>query len=104
VFVGNFLNQKLARAASDQPLPAGPAKLRGDFVYDGGGLGKGGKLSLFVGANKVGEARLDQTQAITLGLGGTLDVGADTGTPVDEIYTPPFEYGGKIQKVTLDLK
>ena len=104
VFVGNFLNRSLTRAASTAPLPAGAVKLRAEFAYDGGGLGKGGKLSLFVNDQKVGEGRMEQTQALTLGLGGTLDVGADTGTPVDEIYTPPFAFGGTIKQVTLDLK
>ena len=104
VFVGNFLNRSLTRATSTAPLPAGPVTLRAEFAYDGGGLGKGGRLSLFVNDKKVGEGRMEQTQALTLGLGGTLDVGADTGTPVDEIYTPPFAFGGTIKQVTLDLK
>jgi arylsulfatase len=104
VFVGNFLNRELTRVTSDQPLPADPVKLRAQFDYDGGGLGKGGKLSLFVDGKKVGEGRMEQTQAITLGLGGTLDVGADTGSPVDDAYTPPFEFGGRIEQVTVDLE
>jgi len=104
VFVGNFLNIELARATSMERLAAGPAKLRAEFAYDGGGLGKGGTLSLFVNDKKVGDARLEQTQALTLGLGGTLDIGADTGSAVDEAYTPPFQFGGTIEQVTLDLK
>ncbi|MGC3968167.1 MAG: arylsulfatase [Pirellulales bacterium] len=104
VFVGNFLNRQIVRAAGEQPLPAGPTTLKAEFVYDGGGLGKGGKLLLFVGQQQVGEARLEQTQAITLGLGGTLDIGLDTGSAVDdEAYTPPFKYGGTIRRVVVDL-
>jgi arylsulfatase len=104
VFVGNFLNRSITRVASNQALGAGPAKIRGEFKYDGGGMGKGGTMSLFVNDQKVGEGRMEQTQGITLGLGGTLDVGADTGTAVDEEYTPPFAFNGKIQQVTVDLK
>jgi arylsulfatase len=104
VFVGNFLNRSITRVAGEKPLPAGPAKLRAEFAYDGGGLGKGGKMSLFVGNQKVGEGRMEQTQAITLGLGGTLDVGEDTGSAVDEIYTPPYRFSGTIEKVTVSLK
>jgi arylsulfatase len=103
VFVGNFLNREITRVSSSQPLPEGPVKLRAEFDYDGGGLGKGGKLSLYMDGKKVGEGRMQQTQAITLGLGGTLDIGADTGSPVDESYTPPFEFGGTIEQVTVDL-
>jgi arylsulfatase len=104
VFVGNFLNRSITRVVSSQTLPDGAAQIRGDFEYDGGGLGKGGTMTLFIDKKKVGEGRMEQTQALTLGLGGTLDVGADTGTAVDEQYTPPFEFNGEIEKVIVDLK
>jgi arylsulfatase A-like enzyme len=104
VFVGNFLNRSITRATSTAQLPTGSVKLRAEFAYDGGGLGKGGKMSLFVNDTKVGEGRMERTQAFTLGLGGTLDVGEDTGTAVDEVYTPPFRFGGTIKHVTVDLK
>jgi arylsulfatase len=103
VFVGNFLSRAIARATSNQPLPTGDVAIRGEFRYDGGGLGKGGTLAVFVNDQKVGEARLEQTQAITLGLGGTLDVGEDTGSAVDDAYTPPFKFNGAIKSVTVDL-
>jgi arylsulfatase len=103
-FAGNFLGRTTARATAREPLPAGKLKLRGEFKYDGGGMGKGGTLSLFVNDQKVGEARLEHTQGITLGLGGTLDIGEDSGSPVDESYTPPFRFNGKIEQVTVELK
>jgi arylsulfatase len=104
VFVGNFLNRSLTRVVSSTPLPAGPVRLRAEFAYDGGGLGKGGRMSLFVNGKKVGEGRMEHTHGISLGLGGTLDVGEDTGSAVDEAYTPPFRFGGTIKQVTVDLK
>jgi len=104
VFVGNILSRAIARATSDKPLPKGNVEVRGQFHYDGGGLGKGGTLALFVNGEKVGEGRLEETQAITLGLGGTLDVGEDTGSAVDDAYTPPFKFNGAIKSVTVDLK
>lgn len=53
---------------------------------------------------KVGEAKMEHTQGITLGLGGTLDIGEDTGSAVDEVYTPPFRFSGTIKQVTVDLE
>jgi hypothetical protein len=47
---------------------------------------------------------MDQTQAITLGLGGTLDIGEDSGTPVDEEYTPPNRLAVDVQQVTIEPK
>jgi hypothetical protein len=104
IFVGNFLNRSITRVTSNQTLGTGPTKIRADFTYDGGGMGKGGTMSLFVNDQKVGEGRMVQTQGLTLGLAATLDVGADTGSPVDEEYTPPFTFNGKVQQVTVDLK
>jgi arylsulfatase len=104
VFAGNFLGRSITRVASNEPLPSGPAKVRAEFRYDGGGLGKGGVMTLLVNDQKVGEGRIPETQGITLGLGGTLDVGEDTGSPVDDSYTPPYRYNGKIKQVTVDLK
>jgi len=104
VFAGNFLGRTVTRVTSKQALPAGKTTLRGEFAYDGGGMGKGGTLSLFVNDTKVGEGRLTETQGITLGLGGTLDVGEDSGSAVDDAtYTPPFRFNGNIKRVTVDV-
>ena len=100
----NFLGRVVHRAAGTANLPAGPAKLRAQFTYDGGGIGKSGTLALFVNDRKVGEVRVPQTQAITLGLGGTLDVGTDTGASVDEVYPANFSFNGTINTVTVELK
>ncbi len=104
VFVGNYLGRTFTRVTSDKPLAPGPAKVRAEFSYDGNGLAKGGKMSLFVNGQKAGEGRMERTQAITLGLGGALDIGEDTGSAVDEVYTPPYRFGGAIRQVTVDLE
>lgn len=105
VFVGNYLGRTYARAAGTAPIPTGAVTLRGEFAYDGGGLGKGGTLTLFVNGEKAGEARMEHTHAITLGITGYLDIGMDTGSSVDmQAYTSPFRYGGTIDSVTVDLK
>jgi arylsulfatase len=104
VFVANYLGQKIIRVESKKSIPSGKVTVRGEFTYDGGGIGKGGTLSLFMNDEKVGEARMEQTQALSLGLGGTLDVGVDTGSAVDETYKPPFRFNGTIEKVTIEVK
>ena len=37
------------------PLPAGEHQVRMEFAYAGGGLGKGGKVTLYIDGKKVGE-------------------------------------------------
>ena len=40
---------------SADTLPAGEHQVRMEFAYAGGGLGKGGKVTLYVDGKKVGE-------------------------------------------------
>ena len=42
------------------PIPAGEHQVRMEFAYAGGGLGKGGKVSLYIDGKKVGEGEWRQ--------------------------------------------
>lgn len=103
VFVANFLGQKITRVKSSKAIGSGDAEIKATFTYDGGGMGKGGTMQLFLNGTKVGEERLEQTHALILGLGTTLDIGLDTGSAVDEAYTPPFRFNGAIDRVEIEL-
>ena len=59
-----------------------------EFAYDGGGLGKGGTVTLFVDGKKVGEGRVDATEPMIFSADETCDVGRDTGSPVSPDYGP----------------
>jgi arylsulfatase len=104
VFVANFLGRTYTRVESSKVIPSTTSSIRADFAYYGGGMGKGATLTLYIDGEKVGEGRVEHTQALTLGLGGTLDIGVDTGSAVDEAYAPPYRFTGKITKVSVDLK
>jgi len=105
VFVCNYLGQTITRVEGKKSISNSPATIRAEFTYDGGGMGKGGTMSLYLDDEKVGEAHIDATHPITLGLGGTLDIGVDTGSVVDaEAYAAPFRFTGTIEKVSVDLK
>jgi arylsulfatase len=70
------------------PVPAGAHQVRMEFAYDGGGLGKGGKVTLFVDGKAVGEGRVALTQAMVFSADDGCDVGEDTGAPVSPDYGP----------------
>ena len=59
-----------------------------EFAYDGGGLGKGGNVTLYVDGDKIGEGRVDATVPMIFSADETCDVGSDTGSPVSDDYTP----------------
>jgi|SRR5690242_18154525 len=89
--------------AEGQWLSAGPAVVRVDIKYDGGGIGKGETASLFINDKKVGEGRIDKSVPGRFG-NETFDVGMDNGSPVSETYQPPFAYAGTIKKVSITLE
>ncbi len=91
------------KVASAEALAPGPNVVRMEFRYDGGGLGKGATVTLFINDKKVAEGRLDATM-----WGGrysadeTFDIGEDSGSPVSEDYASPNRFTGTIKKIVVD--
>jgi arylsulfatase len=102
----NFLGLKRFTIAAKNPVPAGKATIRFEFAYDGGGLGKGGRGTIFVNGKKVAEGRIERTHPMIFSADEGADVGEDGETPVVEDYgiPAPYKFTGKINKVTINLK
>lgn len=100
----NFLGLQRYTVAATQALPPGKANIRFEFVYDGGGIGKGGTGTIFVNGRSVATGRIERTQCCAFSADEGADVGADEGTPVTEAYKVPFKFTGKIGQVTIELK
>jgi arylsulfatase A-like enzyme len=104
MYTYNFLGLKAFKIAAATPVSAGRATIKYEFTYDGGGLGKGGTGTIFVNGNKVGEGRIDQTQAFAFSADEGADVGVDGETPVTSDYKEgDNKFTGKIKKVVIDL-
>ncbi|HET8732379.1 MAG TPA: arylsulfatase [Anaeromyxobacteraceae bacterium] len=105
VYSYNYLGLERSSVASRNPVPPGPAKVRMEFAYDGGGIGKGGNVTLFVNGKKEGQGRVARTQAIAFSAEDGTDVGMDEGTPVVEDYAPrSTRFTGTIRKVVVEVK
>ena len=100
----NYIGLERYRAVSTENVPTGKVTLTFDFKYDGGGMSKGGTITLLANGKKIAEARVDKTAGFKYSLYEGQDIGEDSGSPVDFDYTPPFKFNGKIEKVTVDLK
>ena len=48
-----------------------------EFKYDGGGLAKGGEVTLYVDGKQVGEGRVEQTVPMAFSADETCDVGKE---------------------------
>src|SRR5258705_501758 len=66
------------------------------------GVGRPGTGVLKVDGQVVATQRMERTLPLTLQWDETFDVGADTGTPVDDKdYQVPFKFTGKLNKLTI---
>jgi arylsulfatase len=101
----NLVGVKYAYVEADTPLPAGTHQVRMEFAYDGGGLAKGGTVSLYVDGGKVGEGRVEMTAPMVFSADDGLDIGHDTGAPVSEDYGPHGNaFNGKVRGVQIAIE
>ena len=99
----NLFGLQQFKTYGEAPVPSGDHQVRMEFTYDGGGLGKGGDVALFVDGDKVGSGRIDNTVPMLFSGDETTDVGNDTATPVSNDYGPKDStFTGKIHWVQLD--
>jgi arylsulfatase len=80
-YVYNFLGLDLYEVEASDVLPSGTIQIQMDFVYDGGGLGKGGTASLYVEGKKVAEGRVEHTHSMIFAADATASVGEKPGKP-----------------------
>jgi arylsulfatase len=114
VFTWNLLDLKRVRWEGPELSP-GKHTLEFDFKYDGlgfatlafnsvSGIGRSGTGTLKVDGRVISIQQMEHTVPIILQFDETFDVGADTGTPVDDRdYQVPFKFTGKLNKLTLSI-
>jgi arylsulfatase len=100
----NFGGLRYTYVESAEAIPPGEHQVRMEFAYEGGGLGKGGQVTLYVDGRKVGEGIVPATLAMLYSADDGCDVGEDSAAPVAEDY-PPYANGfnGRIKGVQLDI-
>jgi arylsulfatase len=91
-------------ARSDSPLSPGKHKI--EVITEIIGPGKSGTAALMVDGKEVGKAKLERTVPAAFSASETFDVGVDLGSTVslDYFERRPFEFGGQIGKVSVELK
>ena len=89
---------------SATPTPPGGHQVRMEFTYDGGGLGKGGAVALYLDGTKTGEGRIEATVPLAFSGDETCDLGSDTASPVSDQYTPEgSRFTGTVEWVQIDI-
>jgi len=115
VFTWNLLDLRRVRWESPNALTPGKHTIVYDFKYSGlgfatlafnnmSGLGRSGTGVLKVDGQIVATKTMERTVPLVLPIDETFDIGADTGTPVDDQdYKVPFTFTGKIDKLTISI-
>ena len=115
VFLWNLVDLKRIRWEGKDALTPGTHTLEFVFTYDGlgmgtlafnnvSGIGRSGEGVLKVDGKEVARQKMERTLPIILQWDENFDVGADTGTPVDDAdYQVPFRFSGKLDKLTLTI-
>jgi len=115
VFLWNLVDLKRLRWEGPEALAPGKHTLEFDFKYDGmgigtlafnniSGIGRSGTGVLKIDGKEVVSQKMERTIPLILQWDENFDIGADTGTPVnDEDYQVPFRFTGKLEKLTLKI-
>ncbi|MGH6749934.1 MAG: arylsulfatase, partial [Methyloceanibacter sp.] len=113
VFLYNLFDLERVRWEGSEALTPGKHTLEFDFKYDGlgagtlafnnvSGIGRGGTGVLKVDGKEVATQKMEHTVPLIMQWDENFDIGADTGTPVDDAdYQVPFEFTGTLDKLTL---
>jgi arylsulfatase len=100
----NFYGVNRYTVAGTATIPPGTHQVRMEFAYDGGGLAKGGTVTLYVDGQKAGEGRVEQTEPMVFSADETCDVGFEAGSPVTDDYpTAGGTFSGEVNWVEIDV-
>ncbi len=100
----NLFGLQRFKIYGDDVIPAGEHQVRMEFIYDGGGLGKGGTVTLYADGKPVGQGRVQGTQPMMFSADETTDIGTDGSTPVSDDYGPKdSRFTGRVRWVQIDV-
>jgi arylsulfatase A-like enzyme len=100
----NLFGVQRFHVRADTAVSAGTHQVRMEFAYDGGGLGRGGTVTLYVDGTRCGDGRVEGTVPMVFSADETCDVGSDTASPVSDDYTSAgSRFTGSVEWVQIDV-
>jgi arylsulfatase len=100
----NFVGILHFEVTTTSRLPTGTHQVRMELKYDGGGIGRGGAVALYLDGSKVGQGRVERTHALLFSMDETLEIGCDVGEPVSRDYDARDNtFSGKVHWVQIDV-
>ena len=103
-FAYNLLGVNLFVTDAHQPLPAGEHQVRMEFAYAGGGLAKGGAVTLYYDGQPTGAGKVLVTQPMIFSATEGVEIGRELGTTVMPKSNPKASvFNGEIKWVELSI-
>ena len=103
-YTNSFCGIEFTTIRADDPIPAGEHQVRMEFAYEGGGVGKGGEVTLYMDGDEAASGHVKRTHITMYTFDETTDVGRDTGSPVTHDYpAEDNQFTGEIRWVQIDL-
>jgi hypothetical protein len=99
----NFFGLHRYTVEATRAIPPGRRQVRIEFDYDGGGIAKGGTVTLYIDGEPVGHGRVEQTEPFVFSGDETCDVGDEFGSPVTYDYPSPKKFNGEVHWVQIDV-
>jgi arylsulfatase len=102
-FVYNFFGLDETFVEGGDEIPAGTHQVRFEFAYDGGGLAKGGTITLFIDGKETGSGRLERTQPFPFSGDEAFDLGDEFGSLVTPDYPKQRRFTGAVNWAEIEL-
>ena len=103
-YIYNFVGLKHFTTTSTQAIPSGKHQVRMEFAYDGGGLAKGGTVTLYIDGKPAGSGRVDATAPAVFSADELSDVGFKGGSPIiPEMTSAKSHFNGTVVAVVIDI-
>jgi arylsulfatase A-like enzyme len=103
IYTYNFYGVNRYTILGTAEIPPGVHQVRMEFKYDGGGLAKGGDVTLFIDGKEVGKGRVERTEPMVFSADETLDIGDEYGSPVTPDYPKERKFTGEVNWVAIDI-
>jgi arylsulfatase len=103
-FAYNLLGVNVFVTDAHQPLAAGEHQVRMEFAYAGGGLAKGGAVTLYYDGQLAGQGKVMATQPMVFSATEGVEIGRELGTTVLPKSNPKASvFNGEIKWVELSI-
>ena len=99
----NFAGLEKYVIMSTQPVTSGEHQVRMEFAYEGGGLGKGGTVTLYIDGKSVGAGKIERTLPMVFSIDKTSDLGIKRGSPISsDLATETNAFSGTVRVVVIE--